>query len=213
MGSSSLLDIIGSFIIGGLLLIMAWRLNAGTAESSFAHYSSAILQGNVTALAANIETDFRKIAYCRNYMKINPPQLAIRIADSSRFRFWTDIDNNGSLDSITYWTSSTTIAGVAETPNPNDRILYRQVNNHAPSEMFLGITKFTFSYRDLNEDVIPFGAGGSITGNTLLLVRSVELTVALESPAQMRSEGTADTSSYQTYWKQIRLASRNYNNR
>ena len=42
------------------------------------------------------------------------------------------------------------------TPNPNDRILYRVVNNAAPKGANLGITQFNLMYFSSLGDTLPY---------------------------------------------------------
>lgn len=205
MGSSTMLDVVGSFFIGGILLIMALRLNASGMETSTVYNSNLILQQNLTTLVQMIEHDFRKIGYCRDWKKIPDPSKAIRIADSSRFRFWTDADNNGTVDSLTYFIGPT--SELTDTPNPRDRYLYRQVNNGTPVPMNLGVTQFSLRYRDAENDLLTF----PVTDPRL--VYFMEINVAVETAAPLEQEYLQDTTQYQVYWRQIRLLTKNLRNR
>jgi type II secretory pathway component PulJ len=205
MGSSTMLDVIGSFFIGGILMLMALRLNASGMETSAVYNSNLILQQNLTTLVRIIEEDFRKIGYCRDWKKIPDPSKSIRVADSSRFRFWTDVDNNGTLDSITYFIGPT--SELLDTPNPRDRFLYRQVNNTAAMRMNLGVTQFSLRYRDAENDPISF----PVTDPRL--VYFMEINVAVETPAPLQQEFVSDTTQYEAYWRQIRLLTKNLRNR
>jgi hypothetical protein len=205
MGSSTMIDMVGSFFIGGILLLMALRLNASGMETSTVYNSNLILQQNMTTLVQMIEEDFRKIGYCRDWKKIPDPSKSIRIADSSRFRFWTDLGNDGSLDSLTYFIGST--SQLLDTPNPRDRYLYRQVNNEAALAMNLGVTQFSLRYRDAENEPLSF----PVTDPRL--VYFMEINVAIETAAPLEQEFLQDTTQYQVYWRQIRLLTKNLRNR
>lgn len=202
MGHSTIFDIIGSFGIGGLLFLMALRLNASAVESSSAYYSNFILQTNITTLISIIEEDFSKIAYCKTPMAINPASVAMRVTDSTRFRFLTDVDNNGTVDSIEYYTGAT--SELINTSNPNDRYLYRRVNTNSPQPINLGITQFKFNYRKSDDETLLQFPIADPTA-----VGVVELSIALESAEPMQQEYMNDTTQYQIFWKQIRLTSKN----
>ena len=131
MGTSTIIDIITSAVIAGVLLLIALRLNAQANESTMVYNGSVILQQNITTLVAWIEHDFRQIGYCRDWTKIPVPSQAFRKADSSDITFWTDVNNNGSKDSIRWYIGPVSDAVVAATPNPRDRLIYRVVNNAA----------------------------------------------------------------------------------
>jgi hypothetical protein len=205
MGSSSMLDIIGSFLVGGLLLIMGLRLNASASETSAVYSSNYILQKNITALVGILEEDFRKIGYCKDWRKIPDPSRSIRIADSTRLRFWTDIGNDGTLDSITYYLGPP--SELLDTPNPRDCYLYRQENAQTPLRMNLGVTRFSLKYYDALNDSLPF----PITDPRG--VYYMEISVALETAVPYKQEYDYDPSAYQVFWRQIRLVTKNLRNR
>jgi type II secretory pathway component PulJ len=205
MGSSTMLDMIGSFFMGGILLLMALRLNASGMETSRVYNQNLILQQNITTLVMMLEGDFRKIGYCKDWRKIPDPSKSIRIADSSRFRFWTDYDNNGTLDSITYYIGPT--SQLLDTPNPRDRYLYRQLNNTAAQRMNLGVTQFSLRYRDAENDPITFPVADP------RLVAYMEINVAVETQTPYEQDYMQDTTQYQVYWRQLRLLTKNLRNR
>ena len=207
MGSSSLLDILGSFFVAGILLLMGLRLNATANEVKAVYSQNYVLQTNLTAVVGILENDFRKIGYCRNWRRVADPSQSLRITDSSRIRFRTDYNNDGSLDSVTYWIGPT--SDLSDTPNPNDRILYRQINAdslHA-QRLNLGLTRFKFSFRDGEDSVINF----PISDPRLVYYMTIE--IAVSSPAPYAEQYSNDTSKYQVYWKQMRLVTKNLENR
>ena len=115
MGSSTILDIIGSFIVGGLILLLTRGMQLGAMENQFVYNSSVNLQINLVTLTTRMEDDFRKIAYCKN-SEISPPSNAILFADTSDFRFKGDFNNDGSIDSMEY------LLGPQDATSGNSRI-------------------------------------------------------------------------------------------
>jgi hypothetical protein len=211
MGASSLIDIIGSFVVAGLLFIMGLQLNAQANETTLVYNGNAILQSNLTTLVQMLETDFRKIGYCADWTKIADPTLSIRIADSNRIRFLTDLTSSanpfgdGNLDSITYYVGPT--SELLSTTNPNDRYLYRQINNRPAYPMNLGVTQFSFLYLDTEGDTLSF----PITDPRIIY--SMQVSVIIESPSPYKQQYMNDPSQYQVFWKQIRLVTQNLRNR
>jgi type II secretory pathway component PulJ len=205
MGSSTMLDIIGSIVIGGFLLIMGLRLNAQASEASNVYSANLILQQNITAVVSILEEDFKKIGYCRDWRKIPDPSKALRIAEASRIRFWTDVGNDGILDSITYYVGSP--IQLLSTPNPRDRFLYRQVNTTAPTSMNLGVTQFAFKFYDAENDPLAF----PVTDPRL--VYFMQISLAVESGFPITQEYMADTTQYEVFWRQLRLVTKNLRNR
>jgi hypothetical protein len=217
MGTSSILDIITSAILAGVLLLIALRLNAQSNESTMQYNSSVILQQNITTVVGWIEHDFRQIGYCRDYKKVPIPSRAFRDARDTTITFWTDINTDGhppdgSLDSIKWYLGASNDSIVKYTDNPRDRLIYRVVNNGTPVGWNLGVTQFSLAYYDFMRNRL------STPVTSPDLIYEIQITIKCESPfIPKQSTYTAakgnDTSDYQVFWRQIRLAARNLKNR
>jgi hypothetical protein len=202
MGNTTLLDILGSTIIGGILFLTALRLNANAVENSTAYYANYLLQSNLVNLIVLLEDDFKRIGYCKIASNIPEPAKAIITADSSTFAFLTDNSNVGKVDTIQYSIGPT--SELAATPNPRDRYLYRKLNNKAPDKWNLGVTVFNFKYYSYDTEIpLPYGTFQPSQAGL------IDLSVQLESPAPMKQDYMQDTSQYQVFWRQIRLSSKN----
>jgi hypothetical protein len=94
---SSMLDLVGSFIIGGLLMIMILNVNSNFNDMSFEDRLELIVQENMAELVSEIEVDFRKIGY-----GVQNPALSIINADTSSITYWGDLDNDGNLELVAY---------------------------------------------------------------------------------------------------------------
>lgn len=199
MGYSTLLDILGSIIIGGIFMTIVFRLNDAATEKTFSNSGELSLQQNISTVAQIIEHDFRKIGYCTDWNKLPDPSKAILLADTSRLKFLTDIEPDGNLDSIYYYLGPT--SELTATPNPRDRILYRVENAEIPVQSNLGVTQFYMVYYDALGDTIylPIPDYG--------LISSIEINVSCENVAAY------DTSYSRAYWRQMRMVSRNLINR
>jgi hypothetical protein len=132
-----LLDLMGSTIIGGLIVSMIINFNVFQSNSIFSSDSELQLQQNAKTLAEILNHDFRKIGYRYD-------NTAFVEADSERISFYSDVDRDGNIDLVTYMLGDTT--EVSGTTNPRDRILYRIVNSDTISGPSLGLTKAKFSY-------------------------------------------------------------------
>jgi hypothetical protein len=215
MGASTIFDIVSSTVVGSLLLLMALRLNAQAVETNAVYQNNLNLQQSIVALVDIVESDFRKIGYCEDFHKIQPPNIAIISADSNSIKFMTDLPlhpgdlGDGVVDTIQYYLGPT--SELESTPNPDDRYLYRIVNGNKGKGWNLGVTQFSLRYYDALGDTIPFPVPDP------RLIYTMEINISLESPAPlMKAEYTneaADSSDYKVYWRQIRLASRNLRNR
>ena len=136
---SIILDMMGSVIIAGLMVIMLMKFNIYQSTTKFASDSELQMQQNSKTLAEIIGHDFRKIGY-------DYDSTSIIQADSERVSFFSDIDRNGSIDFVSYFLGDT--SEVTGTTNPKDRILYRVVNADTIKGPSLGLTKAKFSYLD-----------------------------------------------------------------
>ena len=205
MGFTTLLDILGSIIIGGILMLIAWRLSEAATEKTYNNSGELSMQQNLATVAQIIEHDFRKIGFCDNYNKIPDPSKAITYADTSSLKFLTDIDSDGNVDSIFYYLGPT--SELLSTPNPRDRILYRIVNNEAPMGSNLGVTRFFMVYYDALNDSIPT----PIT--TPGIISSIEINVTVEQVAAYVDSLGGYNELPSAFWRQIRLVARNLKNR
>ena len=127
MGFSTIIDLISSVVIGGLLLLILFRLNDATVENNYVYGGEAIAQSNLVEVVQLVEHDFRKIGYCKDWEKIPDPSKSILSATQNSISFLTDENNDGNIDTLRYYLGSTD--ELQNTPNPNDRTLYRVLNH------------------------------------------------------------------------------------
>lgn len=199
MGFSTLIDILGSTIVGGLLFMILLRMNDAAVENSFQNGGELIVQKNLVEVVKLLEHDFRKIGYCSDWSKIPNPTSAIISADSNSISFITDVDSDGYIDTMYY--SLGPVSELLETPNPKDRFLYRSVNGETPVGANLGITEFELSFFNSFGDKINF----PILVPSEIYTMQIDLTV--ENTSGYNNEFTS------AFWRQIRLAARNLRNR
>ena len=199
MGFTTILDILGSVIIGGIMMTIAFRLSDTVTQKTYNHNGELTIQQNLATAAQIIEYDFRKIGYCRDWNLLPDPTKAILSADTSSIKFYTDIDNDGDVDSIRYYLGPT--SQLTGTANPRDRLLYRVLNNETPKSSNLGITQFYMIYYDALGDTIapPIGINGGIV--------SIEINLTVENTEAY------DQIYSKAFWRQIRMVSRNIKNR
>ena len=199
MGFSSLLNIIGSTLIGGMLLLILFRLNDASAENTYNNSGELTSQQNISTVVQILETDFRKIGFCKDWNKIPNPTQAIILADSNKIKFLTDVEADGNVDTMYYYIGSTN--EILTTPNPRDRYLYRVVNGELPVKVNLGITEFSLLYFDVICDTLSFPI--TVPG----AIQSMQINVAVENVDAYDNEYSS------VFWRQIRLAAQNLNNR
>lgn len=204
MGFSDVLDLAGSILIGGLIMLILFRMNSTAVENVYNNGGELSLQQNLAVTAKVLENDFRKIGYCAVWTKIPDPSKSILLADSTRIKFLTDIDKDGTgpdgeVDTLYYYLGST--SELTETANPRDRFLYRVINNESPKGINLGVTQFKLIYFDALGDTINF----PITVPSEIYTLEINLTV--ENVAGYNEQYSS------AFWRQIRLTARNLRNR
>ena len=199
MGTNVILDILGSIVIFGILMLTLFRISESAAENTYKGSGDLITQQNLASIIQVLEYDLRKIGYCADWKKIPAPNLSILLVDSTKIKFLTDLDEDGNMDSLFYYLGPT--SELTNTPNPRDRFLYRVANNEAPVGVNLGVIQFSLSYFNSLGNPLDFPI--SVPGE----VHSMEIKIAVEDVDAYNQE-------YSTaYWRQIRLAARNLRNR
>lgn len=202
MGSVTLLDIIGSMLVSGLLLLTALRMNEQARVNTFNSQANLTVQENLTSIVENLEWDFRKIGYCANPNVQPKNYMYITHGDSDDITFVADLENKGVLNTVRWYLGNDPIDG---TPNPRVRMLYRVVDGKS-SGANLGVTQFELHYFDTVGDTVypPFDAPST--------VKLIEVTIRVE-PTALYGGAYNDTTSNFAVWRQTRLVSRNLNAR
>lgn len=197
MGFSTLIDILGSTIMGGILLIIVLRLNDTATEKTTNYGGELSLQQNLVTIAQIMEYDFRKMGYCKDWQQFPDPTKSIISAKTNSISFYADYDDNGKIDTISYYIGDY----LTSTPNPRDRYFYRKINNQPPAAINLGVTQFFLKYFDALGDTLY----QPITQPSL--INSYEINVQVETVFAY------DEKYSSAFWKQIRLLARNLRNR
>ncbi len=205
MGFSTLLDILGSTMIGGMLLLILLRLNDSAVANSFQYNGELIIQKNLVEVVKLLEFDLRKIGYCTDWTALPDPSKSILAVDTNSITYLTDLpsianpNGDGIVDTLRYYLGPA--SELTGTPNPNDRMLYRQVNSESPLGANLGVTKFDFKFYDTFGNEIPFPI--TVPGE----IQSMQIDLAIEDISAY------DNEYRRVFWRQIRLAARNLGNR
>ncbi len=199
MGFSTLIDIMGSIIIGGMLMMILFRLNDAAVANSFQFGGELLIQKNLVEVVDLLEFDLRKIGYCADWKKLPNPSKYIVSVDKNSIKYLTDVDSDGNVDSLSYYLGPA--SELSKTANPRDRMLYRKVNNERPLAANLGVTAFEFTFFDVFGNQIPFPI--AVPGE----IQSMQIDIAVEDIAAY------DENYQRIFWRQIRLAARNLRNR
>jgi hypothetical protein len=192
MGTNVIFDLLGSFIIGGMLLVNLLNLQGNASSQSDLYSITRITQKNLVTTVSILENDFRKMGF-----GVPDPTKTIIYADSNKIIFQADIDRNKTLDTLTYYIGP--VSELTSTPNPNDRYLYRVINKAKPLSANLGITRFSMKFYD--QDLKPV--------TNVQAIKILEITISVESPFPLKNPVTNKMEYPSAFWKQTRISARN----
>ncbi len=206
MGFSTIMDILGSFIIGGFLLILLWQIDDAAVKNVYNNSEELILQQNLATSARILERDFRRIGYCKSYNLIPKTNVIVSATDTS-ISFLTDVNDQGNVDVLKYYIGP--VSELSSTPNPRDRFLYRVVNNETPVGVNLGVTQFKLVYFDVYGDTLHTPIAN------LSRISSMEINIAVENVVGYGGNSPEEEQSKYSsaFWRQIRLAAMNLQKR
>ena len=214
MGFQTIVDLIGSSVIFGWLFLITITASTSNKEDFQANQGELLCQQNLVELTKLIEYDFRKIGFCKEPDRLPNPTLAILLADSTRIKFLTDLDldgtgPDGNIDSLYYYLGPT--GQMRGMNNPRVRMLYRVVNNLPAAGSNLGVTNFKLTYYDRFN--VPIAT--PVVQADLQKIFSIQISMSVENVvASAISETAPMNTQFQTaFWQQRRLSSRNYQNR
>lgn len=134
----TLLDVAGALIIRGLMYLVMLSVTATLNDTLYMKTAMNNVQGELSNIVLSIEFDFQKMGYNVS----DTTRIITFKADSISFR--ADIDNNNTVDIVTYYLSD--LSALAATLNPVDKFLYRSVNGGVPMVVGAGITQFQMKY-------------------------------------------------------------------
>jgi hypothetical protein len=199
MGFSTILDVIGSTFIGGILLLTLMRLQSNASDNQVTFGHDKTIQSDLAYVAETIENDFRKMGYCADPYEITDTTKLIYKAEINAITFRADINQDSSLDKIEYYIGST--SQMSHTPNPNDRILYKRVNGGLPLKLSYGITSFNLEYFDVFQDTLKLPIADTRK------IALIKVSFQIEDPDAYNKKYSKAS------WSQLRLTGRNLRKR
>ena len=173
----AIMDIIGSFIIGGIILIMSTKLSVVMSDNGQQTNVSLAAEQNCVTLSKMLESDLAKAGHRKQ-------SNVMIVTDSTKIEFYGDIDDDGTVDSVSYSSGPLTSSYISL--NPRHRLMYRTWNT-TTTTMNLGVTKFNVIYYD----------SAGVKTSQPNLVRSFKVKMDLESVIPM-----SDTTYAVVHWEQ-----------
>lgn len=184
----TMLDMVGSMIMASLIMVAVLKMNASLSDAGSDTNVSVITQSNITQIANSINYDFYKIGF-----RAKP---GIILADSNKIVFLADLQKTGIPDTVHYWVS-TPLQGSGL--NPNMRILYRSIDSETPTGASLGQTLFNLTYYDSTGAEMNIPAADTTNLSILSKIKSIRVTVKVESPNMLMSDSTYAGA----YWQEF----------
>lgn len=183
-----------SFIIAGILLLSILSMNQNISQSSQELTMRNITQLHTGTVAQILEKDIPNIGYQQGGTIASP----IKDAQTKLIRFESDIDNDGTTETIEW---EFTDEEVVTSANPNDKVLVRSVNG-GDSEFKTGITNFEILYLDEHRNEISESLLSSLLGGAQSerdKIRFIEITFTIQSKEQVGRPGKAKYT--ETTWE------------
>ncbi len=203
---ATLLDIIMAMFIGSVLLLSVFNANFLIYQHSTVLNGDVLVQELLISTAQIVEGEFRNMG-----VGVAEDQATVLQALDTAITFLSDLDRNGTPDTIKYWAGST--SELSQTQNTMDRFLHRKVNNN-PVQSIGIVTDFRLRYFSQNQlDTLTT----PVTGSDLKMIKIVEITLEVQNPYALYRDprdiklGEREALYSSSYWRQTRLASQNFN--
>lgn len=178
------LGLITTYVVAGVLFVAIVMMNLNLSSNSSELTLTQITKEHVSTVSEMVSYDITKIGYAQGGKVTdftNPitgnPYTMISYADSNKVTFNGDVDNDGSIDTITW---ELTDDEVATTENPNDFILVRKQGTEE-TEIKVGVTRFSISYYDAYGEQKTNRMSTPISGSDLENIKQIEIELVLES--------------------------------
>jgi hypothetical protein len=173
---STMLDIIGAMVIRGAIVLMTLYLSVSL-QSAYTYKSTLYTVKQKTVIPAEILTDDLRLAgYGPTTSKV------FTIATSQAMQFSADV-NNDSIPETVYYYLGPPYAGTTH------QSLFRvvsSINGGAPYELARDIDSLCFTYYDVY--------GNTLSGSNISGIKSIKVSLVMESNAQVADEITATPS-------------------
>lgn len=186
------INILTSFIIAGILLLMLAYMNLGVSNNSNELIVSQAKQSQKIDIQKVITNDFPKIGFDLN----DAIDSLVVEADVDKIVFKSNLDNSadGSIERVTW---ELTTDDVTSTSNPNDKILRRTVDGDV-TEIVLGVTSFRIDYYDSYGSTTPLST--PLSSANIDNIRQIEVTLEIQSAELVSATYGGDSNYITTIW-------------
>ena len=207
---STILDIIISMMLGGILLLNVVDAQSIIAEDSSMYRGDVMVQEMLIQQVQLMEGEIRNMGY-----GVPPGVRTITYAGDSALTFLMDADRDGLIDTVHYDLGP--VSELSRTPNEMDRFIHRTFTSGAAgSTQQTGnigvVTYFHMIYINGTGDTLTNPVSAALLGtiNEIELSMEVQNPQALYRPPGMVQAGQRNALYSSSYWQQTRLASQNF---
>ncbi|MDH4070053.1 MAG: hypothetical protein OEV30_06485 [Ignavibacteria bacterium] len=198
---AAIMDIMISFVIGGVLLMIILTANEIAAENHMVYNGDMLVQEMLVSTVAILEGEFRNMGF-----GVDEATPTITWGDSASVSFLSDLDRNDATppDTIHYFIGP--VSELSGTQNEIDRLLHRRVNNGTVSSIG-AVTIFRLSYLTQDGVILP----RPVPAPRLSEIHTVEVSIEVQNPyAPLNPLGSNPEALFSSsLWQQTRLASQN----
>lgn len=200
---STIMDVLFSMILGGMLLVTITNANDVAAENSGLLVGDKMVQESAVSVSLYLDGEMRNMGF-----GVPDSEQVVLQADSTIVRYRVSLPPFDDIDTVTFYLGST--ADLASTPNTQDRYLYRVENGGAPIPVAV-LTYLRFQYLDRTDSVMSTPVSQNSLGNVFKVdvTTEVQNSYALYRPQAMVLAGQADALYSSFLWNQTRLAAQN----
>ncbi len=174
-------EFIVSSIVFGLVILLFLHGQFYMLERNYQSTLNISSQRNAAFWLQLIVNDFRKIGHL-----YDPPREAIQVAEPHRIEFYGDVDLDGVVELVKYQLLGPETA--PDSPNPNDRVLLRQIDGEPEMTPPLGVTEFDLTY---------YNSDGEIAQSTYEIT-SIRIHLSVESSVPFPDSGLYGHSEWYT---------------
>lgn len=132
-------DISLSFIIGTMLILSVVQSNAELSDMYYLHIMHLSTQERAVIVKEILDQDIKRIG-----LGVTDSTAHLVVIDSATFRFNGDIDMDGIVENVIWYSASDTASDLTE--NPADIALFRTIDSGTPEKYNIGLLNLRFSY-------------------------------------------------------------------
>lgn len=176
------IGLVTSYVIAGIILIAILSMNMSVSNSSNEITLSQVTRERAETISEIMSNDIQKIGYNRK----SKTDSVLTIAEGKKIQFLSNIDNStdNSVEIVTWEFTNTAVPG---TPNPNDRILKRTVQEASTGSIISttpfksGVTSFQISYYKKYGSKRSDSLATPVTGSAINNIKQLYIALKIQS--------------------------------